>query len=72
MKKLFEFQCSNCKEIFEELTEYKKVSQCPLCGSDADKLIGAPRIALEGITGAFPGASWAWEKKHKYKPTQDN
>lgn len=72
MKKLFEFQCSNCKEIFEELTEYKKVSQCPLCSSDADKIISTPRVSLEGISGAFPGASWAWEKKHNYKPTQDN
>jgi putative FmdB family regulatory protein len=71
MKKLFEFQCSKCKEIFEELTEYKQVSQCPSCGSDANKLISAPRAQLEGISGAFPGASWAWEKKHKFKPTQD-
>lgn len=63
MKKLFEFQCRDCKEIFDEYTEYKQISTCPLCGSDADKLISAPRVALEGISGSFPGAALAWEKK---------
>ena len=65
MKKLFEFQCRDCKESFEEYTEYKQVSQCPMCGAEADKLISTPRIALEGISGSFPGAALAWEKKHK-------
>lgn len=72
MKKLFDFQCRDCKENFEEITEYKQVSTCPLCGSDADKLISAPRISLEGISGSFPGAAMAWEKKHKYiAPKED-
>lgn len=65
MKKLFEFKCQECSNVFEEYTEYKKESHCPLCNSLADKIISAPRVSLEGITGAFPGASWAWEKKHK-------
>lgn len=65
MKILYSFQCRDCKENFDELTEYKKVSTCPLCGSDADKLIGAPRISLEGYSGSFPGAAMAWAKKHR-------
>ncbi len=64
MKRLFDFQCRDCKESFEKLTEYTQVSTCPLCGAEADKIITAPRISLEGITGSFPGAAWAWEKKH--------
>lgn len=71
MKILYSFQCQECKETFDKLTEYCKVTTCPTCGSDADKLVSAPRVALEGITGAFPSASWDWEKKHKYVPTQD-
>jgi putative FmdB family regulatory protein len=65
MKKLFEFKCSSCEEVFEELTEYKKVSTCPSCGADADKIISTPRVSLEGLSGSFPGAAAAWEKKHK-------
>lgn len=71
MKKIFEFQCRECSNTFEKLTEYIKETECPSCGAMADKIISAPRISLEGISGAFPGASWAWEKKHNYKPTQD-
>ena len=64
MKILYNFQCRDCKESFEKLTEYTQVSTCPLCGEVADKLITAPTIKLEGHTGSFPGAAWAWEKKH--------
>lgn len=65
MKVLFSFQCRDCKETFDKLTEYTQVSTCPLCGSDADKLISAPRIDLEGVSGSFPGAAIAWANKHK-------
>jgi putative FmdB family regulatory protein len=65
LKRIFEFKCQKCKEIFDEYTEYKQHTECPLCGGQADKIISAPRIDLEGITGAFPGAAWAWEKKHR-------
>ena len=65
MKVLFSFQCRNCKENFDKLTEYTQVSTCPLCGSDADKLISAPRIDLEGYSGSFPGAAISWANKHK-------
>ena len=65
MKRLYEFQCRKCKEISEVYTEYAQISTCPLCGSDADKIISAPRISLEGYSGSFPGAAIAWEKKHR-------
>jgi putative FmdB family regulatory protein len=71
MKKLFEFQCRECKEISEQYTEYKQLSTCPSCGSDADKIISAPRVALEGISGSFPGAAWAWEKKHNQQAKKE-
>lgn len=65
MKKLFEFKCSSCESIFEELTEYKLISTCPSCNFTANKIISSPRIVLEGHSGSFPGAASAWEKKHK-------
>lgn len=71
MKKIFEFCCRECKGTFEKLTEYTKETECPSCGSMADKIISCPRISLEGISGAFPDAAAAWEKKHKFIPQQD-
>ena len=65
MKKLFEFHCSTCDYHFEELTEYRQTFPCPKCNSNADKIISAPRVSLEGYSGSFPGAASAWEKKHK-------
>ena len=70
LKKLFEFQCRECKEISEQYTEYKQLSTCPSCSSIADKIISAPRVSLEGITGSFPGAALSWEKKHKQSANQ--
>lgn len=68
MKKIFEFQCRECSNTFEKLTEYIKETECPSCGAMADKIISCPRINLEGISGAFPDAAEAWKKKHKFVP----
>jgi putative FmdB family regulatory protein len=65
MKKLFEFRCSFCHHDFEELTEYTQTFTCPKCNSNADKIISAPRVKLEGWSGSFPGAAAAWDKKRK-------
>lgn len=65
MKKLFEFHCSTCDYHFEELTEYTQTFPCPKCNSNADKIISAPRVNLEGWSGSFPGAAAAWDKKRK-------
>ena len=63
LKKFFEFTCQECKETFEKYTEYIQTTECQ-CGGKADKIISTPRISLEGISGSFPGAAAAWEKKH--------
>jgi hypothetical protein len=71
MKRLFDFQCICCDLVTEEYTEYKTISVCPECGGEAVKLISAPQIKLEGITGSFPGAYDAWERKHIQKLKQE-
>jgi len=71
VKKIFEFKCIKCEAIHDEYTEYKSSSTCPSCGSVSEKIISAPRVALEGITGSFPGAADAWVKKHKQKLQQE-
>lgn len=64
MKKIFDFKCQVCETVFEEYTEYKQTTTCE-CGGTADKIISTPHFYLEGITGSFPGAAIAWEKRHR-------
>ena len=71
MKKLFEFRCSSCHHDFEELTEYTQTFTCPKCNSNADKIISAPRVSLEGWSGTFPSAADAWDKKRKQKLAEE-
>ena len=60
MKILNDFQCSkgHKEEYFVDFAT--KVVQCRHCGNDATKLLSAPRISLEGVSGDFPTASDAW------------
>lgn len=71
VKKLFEFKCTKCENIEEELTEYKQESICSLCNSVSEKIISTPRITLEGYSGSFPGAAMAFDKKHRDKLKQE-
>lgn len=60
MKRLFDFYCHDCGEMFEKLvdTNQKKV-EC-YCGAMADRQVSMPRVALDGISGDFPGAADRW------------
>ena len=71
MRKLFNFTCNDCNETFEKLIEYTQVTDCPFCGGQADKIITAPSIKLEGYSGAFPGAAMQFDKKHREKLAQE-
>lgn len=71
MKRYYEFKCGNCNLVFDEYCEYTQTHDCPSCGATADKIISATRSKLEGITGSFPSASWAWEKRHETKTTKE-
>lgn len=74
MKRIYTYKCTNdsCQDIFDDLTEYKNTHSCPLCGSEATKVINTPMFKLEGITGAYPTAYDAWERKRKQKAAEEN
>lgn len=67
MKKLFNFTCRDCKDYFEKYIEYTQLTDCPSCGGQADKVITAPSIKLEGYSGAFPGEAMKFDRKHRQK-----
>jgi hypothetical protein len=64
MARVFDFRCvdGHVSEVFVTDHETRTVA-CPVCGHPATRLVAAPRAKLEGITGAFPGAADAWERK---------
>jgi putative FmdB family regulatory protein len=63
MKILFDFECKDCG-VFDKIIEYTTTTDCPTCGKESKKLISAPNIMLEGISGDFPDAHAKWAKKH--------
>lgn len=64
-KRIFEFVCNKAHRT-EHFVDSETLSvQCPECGDVANRVISAPRISLEGFTGAFPTAADAWARKHE-------
>lgn len=63
MKTLRDFQCNDCGSVFEAYAGHDThVLECRDCHGKARRLIGTPRIKLEGVTGAFPTAHDRWAK----------
>ena len=63
--RVFDFECpaGHRNEMFVEADVVSM--QCLTCGNIAQRMLSAPRCQLEGITGSFPGAASAWEKRRE-------
>ena len=69
MRILIDFKCETCGLITEAYVDNTSMNiQCQ-CGDMADRMIGAPHIHLEGISGDFPSASdkWANQRQERAK-----
>ena len=64
-KRMFEFRCGEGHTTEEYIDSEVNAIECPVCQLMALRIISAPRIALEGITGDFPTAADAWARKHE-------
>jgi hypothetical protein len=62
VKSLRDFECDNCGESEERYIDSVITSYRCQCGGLKQRLIGMPKIDLEGITGAFPGAHAKWAR----------
>jgi hypothetical protein len=61
-RRLFEFVCQN-GHITERLVDSEvRTLTCLDCSRVAERIVSAPQVKLEGITGAFPGAYDKWER----------
>ena len=65
MKRLYEFRCAEGHTTESYVDEKVNTIECPVCQLIALRVISAPRIALEGITGDFPTGADAWARKHE-------
>lgn len=61
-KLLRDFHCHACGERFERFIDTNTMDVQCKCGAMAQKVIGMPRVSLEGISGDFPGAHARWAK----------
>ena len=61
-KLLRDFCCQECHTSVERFVD-SSLSAVPCeYGGTANRMIGMPRVSLEGITGDFPGAADRWAR----------
>lgn len=69
-KRLFDFSCG--EHVFERfIDDSTRFTPCPYCDKEAERLMSAPNVKLEGITGDFPGAYDRWERVRAEKQSQE-
>lgn len=69
--RMFDFRCST-GHVFEALVQPDvRLHYCKKCRMIAKRLVAAPRIVLEGISGDFPTAAAKWEKQRESKMKQE-
>lgn len=71
MKRIFEFRCEHGHTSSQLVDDSIREAPCRECGANAVRIVSAPRVNLEGITGAFPGAYSRWERVRAEKLAQE-
>lgn len=67
MRRIFEFLCSDNHLSEAYIDDSERMISCKECGKDAHRIVSKPNMKLEGITGDYPTAYDAWERKHAEK-----
>lgn len=62
MRLLRDFKCKTCGNEFERFIDSETLTSNCKCGCVADRVIGMPRVALDGTDPGFPGAYDRWAK----------
>ncbi len=71
MKRFFDFKCANSHISEQLIDDSLRTISCKKCGEEATRIVSTPRISLEGITGAFPGAADKWVRNRAEKLKQE-
>ena len=67
MRRIFEFLCLDNHLSEAYIDDSERTIQCKECGKDARRIVSKPMMKLEGITGDYPTAYDAWERKRAEK-----
>jgi predicted nucleic acid-binding Zn ribbon protein len=68
---MYEFQCQ-AGHLSESLVDYETtIVPCKACGNDANRIISAVRISLDGTDPVYVSAHDAWARKHEEKAKQE-
>jgi hypothetical protein len=71
MIRVYDYKCES-GHVYERFqSDDDLVDICPQCGKLSMRQLCAPVARLEGITGAFPGAYHAWERKRAEKQAEE-
>lgn len=70
-RRFFDFLCENFHKTEALVDSEEYTILCKECGSKAKRTVSAPMMKLEGITGSFPSAYDAWERKRAEKLVQE-
>jgi len=62
----FDFRCKN-NHITEHWIDADEQPTCPICDAETTKLLSAPNVSLDPISGSFPGATMKWAKDREKK-----
>ena len=60
MKLLRDFKCPTCEDDSERYIDSETKQVVCKCGGYAYRIIGMPRVALDGTDPSFPGAYSKW------------
>ena len=71
MRRIFEFLCAEGHVTDQFIDDSLRQSVCTVCGKESTRIVSTPRVKLEGITGAFPGAYDRWERVRAEKLAQE-
>lgn len=70
MRLLRDFRCESCGHVSERYTDADTTQTICECGQTATRIIGMPRIALDGTDPGFPGAYDRWANIREEKARQ--
>ena len=67
MKLLRDFECKYCGRTYERYIDSKITQVDCECGKKADRIIGMPKVSLDGTDPGFPGAYEKWAKTREQR-----
>lgn len=70
MKRIFEFLCDD-GHLTDRFVDSEVRQMACSCGKESKRIVSAPQVKLEGITGSFPGAYDRWERVRAEKLQQE-